>query len=334
VQNPTKKDVINKIYKPRLTLYKRCARGCGFSITLHIEFSVPKLLFGNNFDELEQMDFERVIEILYARLLKMGVVVSKANLRVASVYTVHYSKNIAFTDYTTVSFLLGYFQKIKVSRRFDLGRTDYSNEGELVRYHTKAFSLVFYDKIADLNKSKARAVEKNDCAYNLQPSLFEEARKKNPVEVLRMELRFNDRRKMRKVFALKLEELTFQRLFNKDVARKVLLSQWLLIYEELKPVLLQELNFLEHFELLARQGKRSKPQETLSMLGLSFLLKEHGYRPVLKNFKRFYAGRTLERLYKKIKNLNFAVFNRTAPFQKITNDLQAFQPLKMNQFTL
>ena len=53
VNNPTSKDKKEGIYKPRLTLIKR-----GIRFILKIEFSVPKLIFGNNIDELEDNDFE------------------------------------------------------------------------------------------------------------------------------------------------------------------------------------------------------------------------------------------------------------------------------------
>ena len=46
--NPTKTDAKNGIYKPRLILTKRMRHG-GFAIGLRIEFSAPKLIFGNDY---------------------------------------------------------------------------------------------------------------------------------------------------------------------------------------------------------------------------------------------------------------------------------------------
>ena len=45
----------------------------GFSLTLRIEFSAPKLVLGNNFDELRSRDFERVLDALHRALQDMGV---------------------------------------------------------------------------------------------------------------------------------------------------------------------------------------------------------------------------------------------------------------------
>ncbi len=53
-QNPTREELKKGIYKPRLTVTKRIGKG-GYSVALKMEFSAPKLLFGNNFDELEEL---------------------------------------------------------------------------------------------------------------------------------------------------------------------------------------------------------------------------------------------------------------------------------------
>ena len=68
VQNPTKGELEQGIYKPRLTLTKRKARG-GYDHSLRIEFSAPKLIFGNNFRELEDRDFGRVMDRLHVILV-------------------------------------------------------------------------------------------------------------------------------------------------------------------------------------------------------------------------------------------------------------------------
>ena len=100
-QNPTPNELKNGIYKPRLTVTKRINRAGSFEIPLKIEFSIPKLLYGNNFDELTDTDFPAVIQKLKVVLRKMGVYLFEKNLINAPVSSVHYSKNISLTDYTT-----------------------------------------------------------------------------------------------------------------------------------------------------------------------------------------------------------------------------------------
>lgn len=77
------------LYKPHLTLYRRWD-GTQSTITLRVEFSIPKLLYGNNFDELSDSDFPEVIKTLRERLSEMGVDVIQGKLEKAIVSTIHY----------------------------------------------------------------------------------------------------------------------------------------------------------------------------------------------------------------------------------------------------
>ena len=73
-QNPTKNELKRGIYKPRLTVTKRMNREHKFEITLKIEFSIPKLIYGNNFDELTDNDFFIVIKKLKIIFRKWGFI--------------------------------------------------------------------------------------------------------------------------------------------------------------------------------------------------------------------------------------------------------------------
>ena len=82
IRNPSKAERETGKYFPRLTGYKRKFRQ---DANVRIEFSVPKLIYLNNLDELEDKDFSKIIEILQERLQIMGVVISKNTLENASV---------------------------------------------------------------------------------------------------------------------------------------------------------------------------------------------------------------------------------------------------------
>jgi hypothetical protein len=93
VQNPTKTDLRAGRYLPRLTLSKRKI-SAGFALTLRVEFSAPKLIFGNNFDEVTTTDFARVATALQQRLSGMGVSVSMNSLRQARVSAIFITARI------------------------------------------------------------------------------------------------------------------------------------------------------------------------------------------------------------------------------------------------
>ena len=122
VQNPSKSKLKAGHYEPRLTLSKRKASN-GFALGLRVEFSAPKMLLGNNFDELESSDFHDTMEVLHQRLGEMGIRTSMDALRSAPVSAIHYSKNIPFTDYTSCSMVLNELARIDITKRLDLSHT-------------------------------------------------------------------------------------------------------------------------------------------------------------------------------------------------------------------
>lgn len=237
-QNPTKKELLAGIYKPRLTL--RTSLRNPKEIILKIELSLPKLFYGNNFQELKQKDLQSLLQKLAATLNQMGVVVDPSFLAAASVSAIHYSKNIPLTDGSTP---YHYIQKIKeanIKLSLDTNQTDYRNEGHSYKWHCNSYEVAFYDKIKDLEKarqSEKRAIEKDNA---LQINLFDTlAKRKNKLEILRMEVRLNKRQKIKQLFG-KLgikSNLTFKSLFKRAISKKILLH-YLDELESKRPALL------------------------------------------------------------------------------------------------
>lgn len=338
INNPSKEDKLRGIYRPRLTIVKRVGSGKGgFGINLHIELSLPKFMFGNNFDELRDADLEAIVTKLTRELLLMGVHVSKSNLMEAEVHAVHYSKNVVFTDHTTASLILGYLEKIKLDQRLDLNSTEYRNHGEAVRYYAKSHELVFYDKVADLAKSKDRATEKDDREQNLQMGFFDQLRRDGQlIEVVRMELRLKNRQKMKLLFQkLGIEnDLTFASMFSMKLSQRLLLNEWNAIYAEMCPVLLQELKTSELLPLIAKQRPQWTPKRVLSLIALHAIIRDVGYRKFRGQFTKYFSARVLQRMYADLKELDFKILNKAKPFEYITQTLRDFVPLKKRDFTL
>jgi len=164
--NPTPNELKRGAYKPRLTATRRFTRKGVFETVLKIEFSIPKLLFGNNFDEATDSDFPFVVQKLKTILKKMGLYVFEKNLVNAPVSAVHFSKNIVLTDYTTPYTYLKELAKININKRLDTNRTDFRNEGHSFKYRANSFEVAFYDKIKDLEKAKIsekRTEKKRQC---------------------------------------------------------------------------------------------------------------------------------------------------------------------------
>lgn len=278
VKNPSKKLLDSGLYFPRLTGYKR--KSFAQEDSVRIEFSVPKLIFLNNLDELEEKDFSNVIDTLQDRLKTMGVVVSKAVLQNASVSSVHFGKNIKLEDGYTATHLISEMNKVNLRKSFDFARARYINDGQSLYAHTTAHQLIIYDKIADLGKDKKRAIDKDQTPY--QRSLFGEVQKKEMLEVIRFEVRLSQKQKMNSV----LEKLgytknpSFKDVFKKEMAQKVVQEYWQkLIKERNLGLFSMSLSLKDILRTLYLADKKLKPNRAIYFVGLFMLGKdENGMR--------------------------------------------------------
>ena len=150
-------------YMPRLTMYKRMTK-FGVVYQLAVEFSAPKMLFGNNFDELSECDFDELLTKLQTALQELlGHRFFKPQLAHADVSAWHPSKNIVFLDYTSCQTILSTIGKLDISKIYNLQKTDF-RDGHVVHVHANSIDIAFYDKMADLSRSKLsekRAFEKD-----------------------------------------------------------------------------------------------------------------------------------------------------------------------------
>ena len=332
VQNPTKTELINGIYKPRLTMTKRFNTTGRQEATLSIEFSAPKLLYGNNFDELTDNDFPLVVDKLEEILKTMGIRVFHKLLLSAPVSAVHYSKNIPLTDGTTPHYLISKIKEANIKLSLDINQTDYRNDGHSFKWHSNSYEVAFYDKIKDLEmakKSEKRAIE-NDNA--LQLNLFDTFRERKRLEILRIEVRLNKRQKIGQLFRSVgiNSDLTFKNLFSQAISQRVLLHY----LEELES---QRLPLFDY--------KPSSPKSLLAdlvirnpKLGLKRTIQLYGLKQVfdtmtpreLRAMFNSYSQRTWYRLISDAKKVNLPP--TISPLGIVHQHLDSFQPLKLVDF--
>lgn len=226
--NPTKTEKA-KGYKPRLTLIKRPYTERSRAIWLKIEFSAPKLVFGDNFQELHgRDDLDIVLTRLYAALNDMGIETTHDALLNARVSAIHYSKNILLERTTPCFLLIQALEKLDLSAKLDLTQTDFRNSGQMVKYHANTYEIALYDKVKDLEQAskygRRRGVETD---YGCMNDLFTDKRK---PEVLRFEIRLTSK-KIRPLFKTLgfNQDCTLNELFNASLARSILLHYWQII---------------------------------------------------------------------------------------------------------
>ena len=332
VQNPTPSDLRNGIYKPRLTLTKRFNVSGRFEPTLTIELSLPKLLFGNNFDELTLDDFGTVTTILQSRLKEMGVRIFTKILESAPVSSVHYSKNIPLTDGMTPHYLISKIKEANIKLSLDVNQTDYRNDGHSYKWHATSYEVAFYDKIKDLEmakKSEKRAVEKDN---KLQLGLFEKFQERKRFEVLRMEVRLNSRQKIKQLFkTLDIQsDLTYKNLFSPIISQRVLLHY--LNELESKRLSLFDYKTTNSKSLLADlvvNNPSIGPLKTMQIYGLKQAFDNITPRELRAMFGG-YSQRGWYRLTAEAKKIKLPATK--SPLGVIRKHLTSFDPLKLVDF--
>lgn len=162
-QNPTKRELQNGYYKPRLTLTNRYNHTGRREASLKIELSLPKLLFGNNFDELTENDFAPAVALLKSRLKEMGVMVWEHFLLNAPVSAIHYSKNIPLTDGTTPHYLISKIKQANIPLALDVNQTDYRELTQLLRSHAGnygALTPIGLERMKELGEKESEIVRR------------------------------------------------------------------------------------------------------------------------------------------------------------------------------
>lgn len=333
VNNPTKEDVRKYGYLPRLTLIKALRRG-GFTTFLKIEFSVPKLLHGNNFDEVSESDFGESSWKIVDVLRSMGVLIRNPKIVAQSeVSSIHYSKNIILTDFSEPYTYLKEISKLNINRILDTNQTDFRNEGHSVKYRSNDFEVIFYDKLKDLKRariSERRAIEKDNAS---QLNLFEFVKTVKPFEVLRFEVRIGSRRKIKqllKKYGFVKRGLAFNELFSRAISQKILLS----VLQEMEvayPKILKSKETL--FDDLFVQLKLNNPtlgfSRLLALVGARVMLDETGVRTFRKRADM--CGRTcwyrLNRLMKEL-----ALEDERDVFRVLVEAVERFEPVKLEKY--
>ena len=294
--NPTKEIKTSGRYYPRITFIKRPVGGGSFQQQIQVEFSIPKLLKGNNFSEVCDTDFDDIVQTLRKSLFDMGIKWQfSACIEKYKVVKVDYSKNIIFEDGTTVSQILRLLNSADTRKSLDVSSGDFRNGGQIMHLHTSYRDIVFYDKIADLKRSKIsekRCIEKDNF---IQTSLFDLFEKKQKLAVLRFEVRLNGVKEIKNNLSkngLETNDLTFKRMFSSEISKSVLLNWWNEVFAKIPKAPLDN-ETVENVFLGLLNNSEAKPQRVLATLGMIYLQKSQSYdaRFVQEVFdKRFKDG--------------------------------------------
>lgn len=333
-QNPTKIELLNGIYKPRLTVTKRPRKGY-FEIPLRIEFSIPKLIYGNNFDEIDENDFEFVIKTLKNILKDMAIEIEELNLINAKVSAIHFSKNIVLTDFSTCSMVINELAKINLTKRLDLNKTSYRNEGQIIHFHCNSYEIAIYDKITELEQAKISEKRSIESDNLIQLNLFNNIKTEKSFEVLRIEVRLNTRVKIRQVLkAININtEITFKNLFNNDICKRIINNFWQYIEKDMDIHSIDTRSSSNLLETIVSSNKGIKYSKALKLTCAIIIGQESGFR-ILRNILNL-NGKKNDYWYslkKELRELNFPKDQKYQSIKEVGNSIRNFKSLKLKYY--
>lgn len=327
-KNPSNQDKKKGLYLPRMTIRRRLLKNLGYQNVLYIEVSLPKLVFGNNFDELTDDDFELVKEKLIEVLKTQGVLITRSRLSEAKISAIHYGKNIVLTDYSTPYSYIKELKQIDISKIYDINKTDYRNGGLSYKQHSNLFEFSFYDKVKDLEQSKIsekRALDKDDyCQLSLLDLIEQKERAKNPFEVLRLEMRLNTRTKIKqtlKKYGI-TQDVAFGHLFDQGLARGLMLGYYEQLMKNYIPTV-DDNNVDSIFLNLKANNPRIKDNKLLELASAQSIINQNGVR----EFRNMISDKTWYRLKKRLKKIGTMRSNN--PLRKLGHDLEKFEPVRL-----
>lgn len=316
-------------YMPRLTYYDRT-----YNQTLRIEFSAPKLIHGNNFDEITDNEFNLLVDTLQKKIISSGFVSFSTQLKKAQVSAIHYSKNIILTDGTTSSSIIRELNRQQLFARYDCSLKDF-RDGHAIQYHTNYCEIVAYDKVKDLLQSKIsekRSIEKDNI---IQLDLFNNCLPlSQPFEVLRLEVRLT--RSKLKQLKKKLgfdEELIISELCTEKMSRLMLNYFWSEIIKKI--ILTQKYDSTTAlYQTLRRNNPDLKISNLLKLIPIIEMSKEVGFRELKSLIKASSNDKYAQRLFSDLKNLKMDKNVQYLPFNAISDSLKEFKPVRLEDYQI
>lgn len=313
-------------YMPRLTMYKRVRKTVEYQLA--VEFSAPKMLFGNNFDELEEKDFDALLTALQGALYELtGHRFFKPQLAHADIAAWHPSKNIVFLDYTSCQTILNTMGKLDVSKTYDLQKTDF-RDGHVVHIHANSLDIAFYDKMADLLKAKKSGKRAFENDSTVQLNLLESLSEYRPMEVFRYEVRFVGRASIKRAYP-ELEQWTFESLYKKKLCQNILLKHWNKLTGSVDML---ALDVKEPYELLQNYLEANEdvtPQAALAAVAGLVITSQVGAVGLRNVLEARYGKQAWYRIKPLLKPPDAYRFTS---FVHIDEALQMFTPTRMSDF--
>lgn len=325
-RNPTATEKRLKIYVPVYTLYRRYRDSV--DISLNIQFSIPKLLFGNNFQEVSDNDFDSVINTLESKLLSHQIYISKERLMNSKVVAIHFSKNVLLSEGLNCSMVINQLRKaVDTNLKQDIKQVQFKNGGQILHIHTKDSEFAIYDKVRELEQGKISEDRSIDRQVYTQLYLLDDALLNN---YLRLEFRIVGQkaiiRELKKYAeSYSSKPLIFKNLFSEDLSQMMLSSFW---KEEIRDryinIIWKEMGSYELLLSIMRSNKNLSERDVIDVYFLQSIISQKGIHTLRSTMgwigKQGYKWTKRKKLLRDMKIED----NRSYIIKDIDNQLEEF----------
>lgn len=279
-----------------------------------LEFSVPKLLYGNSLQETSYLDYEKVIKKLHSSLFHIGVKVRFEHLATAQVTSVHFCKNVILPKDILLQDILAELEKVDVSKAFDVTKKEdnmkeIKNGSQILHLYSNTLESVFYDKVIDCYRPKNKRKDKGNIDYERE--IIDEFNLYD-TEVFRYEYRIKKTQTVKREINKALDRdkksfAVFKDLFNKNLDRSILLNSWRHIIERPENQLVL-IGKKEEHKILQKVFTVSKDKSSVHSInraliyyGIISIARKYGVKKLRKIVAQHSAKSHPERLTNKIK---------------------------------
>ena len=301
VNNPTSAEKSQGVYRPRFTFIRRLSGKNGNVVhELTIEASLPKLLFGNNFEEVTEKDFDEIVNKIVVSMSNIGIPIDRKQIIDASVRRVDFGKNIILPKYASIASTIEDIKSSDISKVYNSRDTIFENGGIGFQIHCNTMDISFYDKNSDLRRSlisEKRSIE-DDNYIQRHLTLLENNRR----ATLRFEIRLSKKRRINselRAIGIKMDDkLKFGDIFQRDIARDVLIAHWNKITSKIPKAkkICADSHLKIYEEIIKNEGVT--PQGSLAIFGLLLLNKAENADTIRGVIEKRFGRSTWYRLKK------------------------------------
>lgn len=309
--------------------------GTGVRYCLGIEVSLPKLMFGNNVEELSpgKDSLKSIVSALRKAISRdVGLKYTEEEILSSGVAKLHIGKNFRFDDPGAPTVIVNAIRKSRADRICDNNETKYENNGYSFRFHTNKRETIYYDKKSDLLqslKSPKRAID-NTTTDDIreEDSPIHELLLDNFSGVLRLEVRLNDRKHIRKAFPPISDDLSFKNVFLNANIMQCLQEEWQKTTNNVSMIQLGRNDVLSIFEAIAadRFSNNYSLRDSLAIAAAADIINAMSLDYLRRLVEKYYGKTEWNRLKKKLINPES---RRSSYFKKVEKELQEYHPIRL-----